>query len=136
MLRASCSPSRIFQKVRICALDHVQLAMPAGGEDKARAFYCGVLGLVEVAKPQHLAARGGCWFESESVKIHLGVDRGFRPATKAHPALRVSGLAELLERCREGGYRVVDDEPLEDCRRAYLADPFGNRIEVLEPKAG
>jgi catechol 2,3-dioxygenase-like lactoylglutathione lyase family enzyme len=122
--------------VRICSLDHVQLAMPAGGEDKARAFYCGVLGLAEVAKPSNLATRGGCWFESEGVKIHLGVDREFRPATKAHPALRVSGLAELIERCRRGGYLVVDDEPLDGYRRAYLADPFGNRIEVMEPAAG
>lgn len=110
--------------------------MPAGGEDKARAFYSGVLGLAEIAKPVHLAARGGCWFESESVKIHLGVERDFRPATRAHPALRVSGLTELLERCREGGYLVVDDEPLEGYRRAYLADPFGNRIEVMEQAEG
>ncbi|HBZ69425.1 MAG TPA: glyoxalase [Deltaproteobacteria bacterium] len=121
--------------MRICSLDHIQLAMPAGGEDKARAFYCGVLGLAEVAKPSHLAARGGCWFASEGVKIHLGVEPEFRPATKAHPALRVSGLAELLERCRKSGYRVVDDEPLDGYRRAYLADPFGNRIEVMEPTA-
>jgi len=109
--------------------------MPAGGEDKARAFYCGVLGLAEIAKPLHLATRGGCWFESENVKLHLGVDREFRAATKAHPALRVSGLAELLERCRKGGYRVVGGEPLDGYRRAYLADPFGNRIEVMEPSA-
>ncbi len=124
--------SRIFPSVRICSLDHVQLAMPAGGEDDARGFYCGVLGLAEVAKPPHLAARGGCWFASEGVKIHLGVEPEFRPATKAHPALRVSGLAELLERCRRSGYRVVDDEPRDGYRRAYLADPFGNRIEVME----
>jgi catechol 2,3-dioxygenase-like lactoylglutathione lyase family enzyme len=122
--------------VRICSLDHVQLAMPAGGEDKARAFYCGVLGLTEVAKPTHLAARGGCWFESENVKIHLGVEAEFRPATKAHPALRVRGLGELLERCRRGGYRVADDEALDGYRRAYLADPFGNRIEVMESLGG
>jgi catechol 2,3-dioxygenase-like lactoylglutathione lyase family enzyme len=116
-------------------VDHVQLAMPAGGEDKARAFYCGVLGLAEIAKPLHLTARGGCWFENENVKIHLGIEREFRPATKAHPALRVSGFAELLERCRKGGYPVVDDEPLEGYHRAYVADPFGNRIEVMEPVA-
>ena len=134
-LRAWDDVSRILRRVRICALDHVQLAMPAGGEAEARAFYCGVLGLAEVAKPPHLAARGGCWFESEGVRIHLGVEREFRPATKAHPALRVSGLAELLERCRKGGYAVVDDEPLAGYRRAYLADPFGNRIEVMEPSA-
>jgi len=109
--------------------------MPAGGEDKARAFYCGVLGLPEVPKPRHLAGRGGCWFESKSVKIHLGVERDFRPATKAHPALRVSGLAELLERCRKAGYLAVDDQPLAGFCRAYLTDPFGNRIEVMEPTA-
>jgi catechol 2,3-dioxygenase-like lactoylglutathione lyase family enzyme len=106
--------------------------MPAGREDEARAFYCGVLDLPEVPKPPHLAGRGGCWFESDSVKIHLGVEHDFRPATKAHPALRVSGLAELLERCRKAGYPVADDEPLAGYFRAYLTDPFGNRIEVME----
>lgn len=109
--------------------------MPAGGEDQARAFYCGVLGLAEVPKPAHLALRGGCWFETENVKIHLGVECEFLPATKTHPALQVSGLEELVERCRKAGYRVLDDEPLEGYRRTYLADPFGNRIEVMEPTA-
>ena len=69
----------------IRAIDHVQLAMPAGREDDARAFYAGLLGLSEVPKPPHLAARGGCWFETRDVKIHLGVDPDFRPARKAHP---------------------------------------------------
>ncbi len=72
--------------MRIVAIDHVQLAMPAGEEDKARAFYNGLLGLAEVAKPAELAKRGGAWFEVGSMKVHLGVESEFVPARKAHPA--------------------------------------------------
>ncbi|MEL7157854.1 MAG: VOC family protein [Actinomycetota bacterium] len=115
------------------ALDHVQLAMPAGGEAMAEAFYQDLLGVPRVAKPPHLAGRGGCWFESTTIKIHLGVDPEFQPARKAHPALRVSGLDELLDTLRGAGVTIRDDEPLDGHQRAYVDDPFGNRIELLEP---
>lgn len=117
-------------------LDHVQLAMPAGEEDKARGFYEGLLGLPEVRKPANLAARGGCWFEGPEVKVHLGVEAEFRPARKAHPALLVRGLGPLVEALRAAGVPVRDDEPLEGYNRVYVDDPFGNRIELLEPSAG
>ena len=118
------------------AIDHVQLAMPADGEADARAFYTGLLGVPEVPKPAHLAARGGCWFESATVKIHLGVDADFRPAKKAHPALLVSDLRGLVAALLDGGADVVDDEPLEGYDRVYVYDPFGNRLELMEPLAG
>ena len=120
----------------ILALDHVQLAMPAGGEDQARAFYLGLLGLAEVPKPANLAKRGGVWFEAGSLKLHLGVEAEFRAATKAHPALVVRNLPALLAAAEATGYPPVTDEPLPGYDRAYIADPFGNRIEVLEPVAG
>ena len=122
--------------MRILAIDHVQLAIPAGGEPAARSFYTGVLGLPEVPKPPELARRGGCWFESADVKIHLGVEGEFRPARKAHPALVVSALAELLERCRHAGYTIIADEPREGRARAYVSDPFGNRIELIDSLPG
>src|SRR5215831_8068859 len=96
----------------IVGIDHVQLAMPAGAEELARGFYVGVLGLTERAKPPHLVARGGCWFETDWVKIHLGVDKEFRAATKAHPGLLVSDLAAIVSACRAAGFEVSDDEPL------------------------
>ena len=113
-------------------LDHVQLAMPAGGEDAARGFYTGLLGLSEIPKPLVLAVRGGCWFASDTVKIHLGVDQDFRPAKKAHPALLVTDLASLVRALRDGAAEVVDDEPLEGYDRVYTYDPFGNRLELME----
>lgn len=113
-------------------IDHVQLAMPAGEEDAARSFYGELLGLAEQPKPAHLAARGGCWFESGSVKVHLGVDKDFKPAAKAHPAFIVSDLDNLCVRLEQAGFPAVSDEPLEGYRRKYVSDPFGNRIELME----
>ena len=115
----------------IVRIEHVQLAMPAGREAEAREFYSGLLGIPEVPKPPELARRGGAWFESGSVKIHLGVDADFRPARKAHPALLVSDLSALVERLRGAGVGVVEDA-LDGWFRVYVADPFGNRIELME----
>jgi catechol 2,3-dioxygenase-like lactoylglutathione lyase family enzyme len=119
--------------MRVTSIDHVQLAMPPGREADAVAFYAGLLGIPEVAKPPHLAARGGCWFERGALKVHLGVDGDFRAARKAHPALLVSGLGELVTALRASGVAVGDDEPLEGYDRVYADDPFGNRIELMEP---
>jgi catechol 2,3-dioxygenase-like lactoylglutathione lyase family enzyme len=119
----------------IRALHHVQLAMPRGREDEARAFYRDALGMTEQAKPENLARRGGVWFSAGDAQVHLGVEDDFRPAKKAHPALLVENLTELLERCRNAGCAVATDEPLPGYERAYVADPFGNRIELLEPIA-
>ena len=118
--------------MRVYALDHVQLAMPRGGEAAARRFYQGVLGLSEVPKPAVLARRGGCWFERGATRLHLGVEDDFRPARKAHPALLVEGLAELAGLCETAGYEVVHDGGLPGYDRIYVTDPFGNRIELME----
>ena len=119
----------------IVGVDHVQLAMPAGREAEARAFYTGLLGIPELAKPPALAARGGAWFERGPVKVHLGVDPDFRPARKAHAGLLVSGLEELIAELRRAGYAVTTDEPLEGYLRVYVDDPFGNRLELMEPRS-
>jgi catechol 2,3-dioxygenase-like lactoylglutathione lyase family enzyme len=119
--------------MRILKLDHVQLAMPRGKEDAARAFYQDTLGIPEQIKPPHLAARGGCWFERGPLKVHLGVEKDFVPARKAHPAFVVEDLPNLVARLEQAGYRVVEDQPLEGYERRYVDDPFGNRIELMEP---
>lgn len=113
------------------AIDHVQLAMPAGGEDRAREFYGRLLGMKEVAKPAELAKRGGCWFECGSVQIHLGVEADFRPARKAHPALRCSDYDGLLGKLKATGVAVIDDLSIPGVRRCHISDPFGNRIELI-----
>ena len=118
----------------VVGVDHVQIAMPAGGEAEARAFYGDLLGIPEIPKPPALAARGGAWFERGTLKIHLGVDRDFRPARKAHAGLLASGLDALVERLRASGYAIVDDEPLAGYQRVYVNDPFGNRLELMEPR--
>jgi catechol 2,3-dioxygenase-like lactoylglutathione lyase family enzyme len=115
--------------VRIVGIHHVQLAMPSGGEDAARHFYGGVLGVGEVPKP---AGRGGVWFRGAGVELHLGVETDFRPARKAHPALQVEGLTALIVSCVNAGYPVERDVPLPGLERVHVADPFGNRLEFIE----
>jgi catechol 2,3-dioxygenase-like lactoylglutathione lyase family enzyme len=106
--------------------------MPAGGEDLARKFYAGILGIAETPKPPHLAKRGGCWFECGDLKLHLGVEMDFRPARKAHVALLVADLPALREKLRTLGYALKEHEPLQGYDRIYVDDPFGNRIELME----
>ncbi|MEA3066208.1 MAG: hypothetical protein QOJ27_2669 [Sphingomonadales bacterium] len=114
------------------AIDHIQIAIPAGGEDLGRAFFGELLGLAEIPKPAAMAARGGCWFDLGGTQIHLGAEADFRPARKAHVALRTESLAELGVRLRSAGYEVHDDSPLNGRARFFTHDPFGNRIEFVE----
>jgi len=117
---------------QLVAVDHVQLAMPPGGEASARGFYQAILGLEERPKPPVLAARGGCWFSNDRVTLHLGVEDDFRPARKAHPALMVEDLDDLCGTLGSAGYDVRFDGEVPDVRRCYVDDPFGNRIELIE----
>jgi catechol 2,3-dioxygenase-like lactoylglutathione lyase family enzyme len=117
---------------RLVSIDHVQLAMPAGQESVAVPFYEGLLGLSQQEKPAPLAARGGCWFSNGSVTLHLGVEQGFQPARKAHPAVLVENLDDLCEDLGAAGHEVRFDEDLPGVRRCYVDDPFGNRIELIE----
>jgi catechol 2,3-dioxygenase-like lactoylglutathione lyase family enzyme len=120
---------------RVRRIDHVLLAMPAGREKDARAFYHDILGIPEVVKPQQLAARGGCWFEAGELRVHLGVEKDFAPARKAHPAFIVDDLQGLIRDLKQAGYRLVEDAPLERYDRIFVDDPFGNRIELMQTKA-
>ncbi len=107
--------------------------MPAGQEGAARAFYGDVLGLTEVPKPPDLAKRGGAWFERGDVRVHLGVEKNFRPARKAHIGFLVDGIATIIAECRRRGLEIVDGEPLDGFERIYVHDPFGNRLELMQP---
>ncbi|MQA04411.1 MAG: glyoxalase [Streptosporangiales bacterium] len=119
-------------------LHHVQLAIPPGGEDAARQFFVGVLGMTEVAKPPALAARGGLWVRADDLEIHCGVEPDFRPAVKAHPGIRVADLDALADRLHAHAIAVYWDDNFPGHRRFYAADPHGNRLEFLarQPAAG
>lgn len=119
----------------VVGLHHVQLAAPPGSEDRLRWFYGEVLGLTEVAKPPSLAGRGGVWFRSSGVELHLGVEEGFRPARKAHPGLLVRDLSGLARRLQSYGVEATWDDAFPGHRRCYVSDPHGNRLELLEPDA-
>ena len=117
----------------ILAIDHVQLAMPIGEEAKARAFFINILGFTEIPKPAELAKRGGAWFQSENVQLHIGVESDFRPARKAHPAFIVDDLDALIANARYSGYETdTTQPPLDGYKRAHVFDPFGNRIELMQ----
>ena len=114
-------------------LDHAMLAMPPGGDDQARAFYRDVLGLEEIEKPEPLRAAGGLWLQAGSAQLHLGPEEGFRAGRRAHPALRVDDIDAVAARCSAAGCPVQWDDRYPGVRRFYLHDPFGNRIEILQP---
>jgi catechol 2,3-dioxygenase-like lactoylglutathione lyase family enzyme len=119
--------------MNILSIDHVQIAMPAGEEEKARAFYINVLGFNEIPKPAELAKRGGAWFESQIVQLHIGVEADFKPARKAHPAFIVNDLDALIANVQAAGYETdTSQPPLDGYKRAHVFDPFGNRIELME----
>ena len=120
------------RKMALRQIHHVQLAMPEGREREAVAFYAGLLALSQVEKPPALKARGGAWFEAGDVRVHLGVEPGFRPARKAHPAFAADDLEALLAKLDAAGIEIRRDSLLPGYRRAYVSDPFGNRIELLE----
>jgi catechol 2,3-dioxygenase-like lactoylglutathione lyase family enzyme len=122
--------------MRVLGIDHVQIAMPKGSEDRARGFYGEILGMKEIPKPQALAGRGGCWFASGAAQVHLGVEEGFRPARKAHPALVVEGLDEILAKCQAAGLPTRPNAEVDGRRRVHVFDPFGNRLELMEASHG
>ena len=120
-------------KSRFRGVDHVQLAIPVGGEDRARAFFVGLLGMTELPKPPMLAARGGAWFASGSVEIHVGAEIDFVPARKAHPALLVDDLRTFVA---EAGLDARWNDEISGVVRCHVDDPFGNRIELIEAAGG
>jgi catechol 2,3-dioxygenase-like lactoylglutathione lyase family enzyme len=114
-------------------IHHVQIAIPAGGEGAARTFYGELLGLSEIEKPKNLQGRGGLWFDTATLQLHLGVDPEFLPAHKAHVAFHVPDLPDTRRRLEAEGYTIAEEEPLPGFNRLYVADPFGNRTELIEP---
>jgi catechol 2,3-dioxygenase-like lactoylglutathione lyase family enzyme len=114
------------------AIDHVQLAMPVGGEQAAREFYGSLLGMSEIPKPVDLAKRGGAWFTSGAVQIHLGIEADFRPARKAHPALKCSDYHAMLLKLQVAGISIREDRNVPGIERCHIEDPFGNTIELIK----
>jgi catechol 2,3-dioxygenase-like lactoylglutathione lyase family enzyme len=125
------TPEFVFSFSR---LHHIQLAIPADGEDASRRFWGETLGMSEMPKPPALAARGGCWFDGGGVEVHLGVEPDFSPSCKAHPGILVAGLHDLAARLEAAGTTVTWDAQMPGYDRFYANDPFGNRLEFLEPR--
>lgn len=113
-------------------IDHVQLAAPNGGEERAREFFVDILGFDEIEKPELLRQNGGVWFVAGAIQLHIGVEEKFVPAKKAHPAFRVANIEALKEHLSEMKVSFKVDDRLPGANRFYLDDPFGNRLEFLE----
>jgi catechol 2,3-dioxygenase-like lactoylglutathione lyase family enzyme len=119
-------------KSRIAHLDHLQIAAPEGCESAARDFYGRLLGMREIEKPESLRARGGCWFQCGTQQLHIGVEKDFRPASKAHPAFAATNFDDLRQALLARGVKVTDDTTIPGVRRFHTEDPWGNRLEFLE----
>lgn len=119
--------------MKILSIDHVQIAIPSGVEESARAFYRDVLGFTEIPKPAELAKRGGLWLQSENVQLHLGTEQDFHAARKAHPAFIVDDLNSFIAKAEKAGFKTdTSQPPLDGFKRAHVFDPFENRIELME----
>jgi catechol 2,3-dioxygenase-like lactoylglutathione lyase family enzyme len=116
----------------ILNLDHVQIAIPAGGETRARDFYCGILGFTEFEKPAAMAGRNSIWFIAGPVNLHLGIEPDFVPAKRAHPALVVDSLDEIVAACGRANLATRPDTSFNGFRRVHVFDPFGNRLELMQ----
>ena|SRR5580765_6844375 len=117
----------------IKAVHHVQISIPVGAEDTAREFYCGVLGMAEIPKPESLRGRGGFWLELDGFQIHFGTEDGVdRAKTKGHVAYLVTDLDVWREKLTASGCTIADGIPIPHYRRFEFRDPFGNRVEFLE----
>lgn len=113
-------------------IDHVQLVAPPGSEPEAREFYTGILRFEEVEKPKTLQQRGGAWFEAGNINIHIGIEKEFTPARKAHPAIEVENIEALGKYLKTKDINVTWDDRLPGVKRFYINDPFENRIEFLQ----
>lgn len=119
----------------ITAIHHVQITVPVGAEAKARRFYCDLLGLNEIPKPASLRSRGGLWLQVNDLQVHIGVEDAVdRQSTKAHLAYSVTNLAWWHKRLLEAGYTPKEGVPIPGYERFEFRDPFGNRIEMIEPQ--
>ena len=116
----------------ILSLDHVQIAIPVGGETRARDFYTGILGLTEIEKPAEMAGRNSIWFVAGPVNLHVGIEPDFHPAKRAHPALVVNDLDDIVAACERAGHSAKPDTSFNNFRRVHVFDPFGNRLELME----
>jgi catechol 2,3-dioxygenase-like lactoylglutathione lyase family enzyme len=120
------------QPMPVLSLDHVQVAIPVGGEAQARQFYVGILGFTEVEKPPAMAERKSIWLIAGPVNLHLGIEPDFHPAKRAHPALLVADLDEILVACQGAGLATKADISFNGFRRVHVLDPFGNRLELMQ----
>ena len=125
-----------MSEIRIVGLDHFSLAIPVGAEPLARRFYGGVLGFQEIAKPDALIGRGGCWFQAPGIQLHLGVEKPQRPARRAHPAFLVADLGVTRSVFEAAAVEIVEDESGSGVDRFYVTDPFGNRLEFIQEGQG
>lgn len=117
----------------IVGIHHAQITIPRDAEDQARRFYCGVLRLNEIAKPEELAGRGGFWLEVGDRQLHVGAENNVdRAKTKAHVAYEVVDLDESRRVLSENGIEIQDGIQIPGMRRFEFRDPFGNRIEFIE----
>lgn len=118
--------------IGIKRLDHVQLCVPKGQEEKARNFYCGILGLVEIEKPASLVPNGGFWLQAGDVQIHIGTEPMGTEQSKRHPAFEVVNVGEARAHLLKHGVKLKEEIPFPGVERFSFFDPFGNRVELLE----
>jgi catechol 2,3-dioxygenase-like lactoylglutathione lyase family enzyme len=120
--------------MRIEGLHHAQITIPKGAEEEGREFYCGLLGLPEIEKPEMLRGRGGFWLQVGDRQVHVGTEGGVkREASKAHLAYQVEDITAWRFHLEQHGITVLESVPIPGFARFEARDPFGNRFEFIQP---
>ncbi|HZR43153.1 MAG TPA: VOC family protein [Ktedonobacteraceae bacterium] len=119
--------------IRLPRLHHVAVAIPAGAQDKVRAFYGGVLGLQEKTIPESLIPNGVVWFVAGDgeMELHFTPDPYLpNPKEGRHFCLEVDDLDIYRRKVEEAGLEIIEAVAIPNRPRFFTHDPFGNRIEL------
>ena len=119
----------------ILRIHHAQITVAASDLEAARSFYRDVLGMSEISKPASLQSRGGLWLAAGAHQLHIGIEENVnRLATKAHIAYEVADLAHWKSHLERAGVKILDSVPIPGHARFEFRDPFGNRVELIQPQ--
>ncbi len=114
----------------ILQIHHAQVGIPEGGVQRARDFYCGLMGLKEVSRP---FGPHGLWVQVGDRNVHFGIDDvPDRLRSESHVAYQVTDLQSMRSKLQSAGLEIEDPPKMPGHKRFQIRDPFGNLVEFIQ----